>query len=126
MNPIKFEQIIIKLLFVNDKVRDKVLPFLQETLFDNEDHKGLIKKILEFYDKHTKFPSIADIKLKIEGDLFTVFKEILDNDISEYTEAELFEGIEQFFKEKLVNNVNVNIMSYSAVHYMIRDSAAAL
>jgi len=110
MNPIKFERIIIKLLFVNDKVRNKVLPFLKESLFDNEGHKSLIKKVLEFYEKHTKFPTISDIKLKIEGDIFTVFKEIIEQDISDYTEEELFEGIQQFFKEKLVKNVNVEIM----------------
>jgi archaellum biogenesis ATPase FlaH len=110
LNPILFEKIIIKLLFVNIKVRDKVLPFLKESIFDNEEHKKIIKKILEFYDKHTKFPTIADIRLKIEGDDVSVFQDIIDCSVSEYTEDELFEGIEQFFKEKLVHGVNVNIM----------------
>lgn len=110
MNPILFEKIIIKLLFVNNKIRDKVLPFLQESLFDNEEHKAIIKKILYFYDKHTKFPSISDLRLKLEETVGDVFKEVVDLDISEYTIEELYEAIEQFFKEKLVNNVNVSIM----------------
>lgn len=110
MNPILFEKIIIKLLFVNDKVRNKVLPFLQDTLFDNEEHKKLIKKILDFHEKHNKFPTLSDIKLKVEGEALVLFKELIELNISEYTEEELFEGIEKFFKEKLVNNVNVSIM----------------
>lgn len=110
MNPILFEKIIIKLLFVNNKVRDKVLPFLQESLFDNEEHKSIIKKILYFYDKHTKFPSISDLKLKLDDTDGDSYKEILELNISEYTIEELLEGVENFFKEKMVNNVNVSIM----------------
>ena len=52
-----FELIIIKSLFSNEVVRNKVVPLLDEKWFNNDINASKIaEKIIEFYRKQTETP----------------------------------------------------------------------
>lgn len=106
MEPIFFEKLVIKFLFSNQEVREKIYPFLSPKIFDDINHIQIIKKIMEFYDKYKKFPKINDLKLCIDKEeIYNVLKSIMEIDTSEYDNDLLLDEIEDFFKKKLILNV---------------------
>jgi archaellum biogenesis ATPase FlaH len=103
IDPIEFESILVKLLFQNTEVRDKVVPILRVDLFDDFDCKELVKHILYFENKFQKFPTVSDLKLKLtDREVFDSLTEILNKDVSEYSQEVLKIEIENFFKKKLL------------------------
>ena len=65
MNPIQFEKILIKLLFTDKDVREKLVPFLTLDIFSDKNHISMMKEIFDYYKKYDKFPSLVEIKLKV-------------------------------------------------------------
>ena len=109
MEPVFFEKLIIKFLFNNLEVRDKVMPYLIPTIF--EDHKNIqiVNKIIEFNEKYNKFPSFLELKIVIEQEeVYNQLKEILSLNTDEYKDEFLLTEIEGFFKSKLIWNSIVN------------------
>ena len=110
INPIFFEKILIKFLFINPEVRDKVFSFLSPKFFDDHKNIHIIKTILKFHERFEKFPSIPEVKIDIDSEpAFDQLKEIMDMDISDYNNEFLISEIEEFLKMKLINNINVDI-----------------
>ena len=110
MDIIFFEKILIKFLFTNEKVRDKVIPFLVPEIF--EDHKNIqiVKKVLEMNERFEKFPSVPEMRIDLDNEeVYNRLVEIMEMDISEYQTEFLLEEIEDFIREKLIHNVNVDI-----------------
>ena len=106
MDPLYFEQILIKLLFFNENVRDKVFPFLNVELFDKIENKNIVKKIINFHQKYQKFPNVKEMKIEIaiekEEERAVQFLDIIETDISDYQDEFILDTIEKFFKEKLI------------------------
>jgi len=110
MEPVFFEKILIKLMFTEDKVRDRVMPFLVPDIFDDHKNIQIIKDVIQFNKRFEKFPSVAEMKLDMKNEeAFNQLFEIMDMDVSEY-KSEFLEGeIEDFFRKKLISNVNVDV-----------------
>jgi len=111
MDIIFFEKVLIKFLFIDEKIRDKVIPFLVPEIF--EDHKNiqLIKSILSILERFEHFPSISEMKLELNNEeVFNRLIEIKEMDINEYKKEFLLEQIEEFIRNKMVHNVNVEIV----------------
>lgn len=104
MDPLFFEQVLIKLLFFNLDIQQKVFPFLTVDIFDKIENKNIVQRILDFYKKVTKFPNISELKLDLikDEDQQKYFIEIIETNISEYDSKFLLEKIEEFFKKKLI------------------------
>lgn len=110
MEIVFFEKILIRFLFIDDKIRDKVLPFLVPEIF--EDHKNiqLIKTILAILEKFEHFPSVPEMKIELNSEeVYNRLIEIMEMDISEYKKEFLLSQIEDFIRDKMVHNVNVEI-----------------
>jgi replicative DNA helicase len=98
-----FEKVLIKLLFTDKEVQDKVLPFLTEDIFDQFETKQIVKNILGFIDNFSRFPTINDVKITLEQkESYDIFISIFDIDLKEFTKDNLLKEIEDFFKKKLV------------------------
>lgn len=104
MDPLFFEQVLIKLLFFNLDIQQKVFPFLTVDIFDKIENKNIVQRILDFYKKVSKFPNISELKLDLikDEDQQKYFIEIIETNISEYDSKFLLEKIEEFFKKKLI------------------------
>ena len=108
ISPIFFEQVLIKFLFTDTNVRDKVYPYLSLNVFDDKSNEQLVAKILRFEEKYEKFPTFKEMKLYLKTpDLFERLGEIINVDVTEFQHEFLIEQIEGWFKSKLVNNVNI-------------------
>lgn len=106
MDVVFFENVIIKFLFTNTEIRDKIFPFLKVKLFDDRMNIGIITKYLRYYQKFNNFPTISEMKLEIEDkDTFDHLIEIKDLDVSEFKQEFLLSEIEDFFKKKLILSV---------------------
>jgi len=104
-----FENVIIKFLFTDVEVRDKIFPFLSARIFDDIQNIGIIKKYVHYNQKFGSFPTISEMKVEIEDvDTFNHLIEIKDLDITEFKQEFLLSEIEDFFKKKLIHNVIVD------------------
>jgi replicative DNA helicase len=98
-----FEKILIRLLFDDKEIQDKILPFLTDDLFDQIETKQIVKSILSFVDEFAKFPTINDIKITLENkESYDIFVSIFEIDMKEFTKENILKEIEDFFKKKMV------------------------
>jgi replicative DNA helicase len=111
MQPVEFEKIILKILFENKDIRDKILPFLDGKIFDDFNHKEIVKSILVFEQKFSKFPSISDMKLGIDNqEVYKSLVDIVNLNLQEFSSDSLIGEVEDFFKKKLIWNVTADIV----------------
>lgn len=110
MQPVEFEKIVLKILMTDIVARDKIMPFLDGKLFDDFNHKEIVKCILSFESKFSKFPTISDMKLQISNEqVYTQVNEIVNMSLAEYSTQSLMSKVEDFFKKKLIWNVTAEI-----------------
>jgi len=105
-----FENVLIQFLFKDEKIRDKVIPFLIPEIF--EDHKNiqLIKSILEINSKFEHFPSVPEMRLELKNEeVYKKLIEIIELDTTEFKKEYLINQIESFMRDKMIHNVNVEI-----------------
>jgi archaellum biogenesis ATPase FlaH len=106
MDTVFFENVIIKFLFCDAEIRDKIFPFLSPKVFDDRLNIDIIKKYIKYYHKFSTYPTISEMKLEIENkDSFDHLVLIKDLDITEYKQDFLLSEIEDFFKKKLILSV---------------------
>jgi hypothetical protein len=105
LDPLFFEKILIKFLFTDKDVREKIQPFLTAEIFDGFATKEIIQKIKDFLGKVDKFPSVSEMKLQLHSkEAYEGLFECLDIDISEYSRDYILDRIEDFFKRKMILN----------------------
>ncbi|MEM4261208.1 MAG: DnaB-like helicase C-terminal domain-containing protein [Candidatus Woesearchaeota archaeon] len=106
MDHIFFENVIIKFLFTDIEMRDKIFPYLNTKIFDDKMNIDIIKKYIHYYHKYESFPTISEMKLEIENkEIYNHLMEIKDLDITEFKHDFLLSEIEDFFKKKLILGV---------------------
>ena len=67
MNPAVYERMIIKLLFKDTELREKIFPFLKVEIFDTDfSNQNIVKNVLAFSEKYDKFPNEIEIKTFIK------------------------------------------------------------
>lgn len=112
ITPLYFEKLLIKFIFNNVDVREKIIPFLDSEIFDGFETKDLVKVIIKFIDEYSKFPTVPELKFEISNkETYDCLLECLEIDVSEYDQDFILEKIEEFFKRKMISNelVNANI-----------------
>lgn len=108
--PIFFEKVLIKLLFNENNLRDRVMPFLDPSIFDDHKNIQIIKDIINFNNEFDKFPTVSELKIHMKDEgAFNQLFEIMDMDVSEYKTEFLTSEIEDFFRKKLIHHVNVDV-----------------
>lgn len=110
MEIVFFEKVLIKFLFSDDKVRDKVIPFLVPEIFEDHKNVQLIKCALKMNERFENFPTIPEMRIELDNEeVYNRLMEIMDMDVSEYKTEFLIEQVEDFIRDKLIHNVNVEI-----------------
>jgi KaiC/GvpD/RAD55 family RecA-like ATPase len=105
-----FESILIKFMFQNVEKREKILPFLSPSLFDNFENKEIVNYIFKFQSEYEKFPTVSDLKVFIsKEEVFNKLLEIINLDISEYSEDYIEIEIGKFLQKKLIWNTIVDL-----------------
>lgn len=105
------ENVIMKFLYTNKNVREKVLPYIKFSIFEMVENIELIKFIKKFMERYDKFPSVKETKLKIKKpELYEHLKGCVGIDISEFSDEVIFDEIEDFIKEKGIMDVCVSIV----------------
>jgi len=113
MDAIFFEKVLLKFLFTNEKVRDKALPFIVPEIFEDHLNLQLTKTTLSMNERFEKFPTVSEMRIELDNEkVYKRLIEIMEMDVSEYQTEFLLEQIEEFIKEKLIHNVNVDIAMF--------------
>ena len=105
VDPLQFEKILLKLIFTDTKVREKVFPYLDLKLFDLYECKEIVKTIRKFQSKYENFPSVKELKLfTSKKDVHDGLEEVVKLDISEFKNEFVLDSIQEFIKGKLIFN----------------------
>jgi len=109
-DPLFFENLLVKFLYTNEDVRDRVMPFLTTDVFEDKTNVDIVNHVMAFDEKYDKFPTVKESKLSMNNK--EMYEQLVYNvgiDTSEYENEFLFEEIEGFLKSKLVWNLSVDI-----------------
>jgi len=110
MDAIFFEKVLLKFLFTLDEVREKAVPFLVPEIFEDQKNLQISKTMLSMNERFEKFPTVSEMRLELDSeDVYNRLVEIMNMDVTEYQTEFLLEEIEEFIREKLIHNVNVEI-----------------
>jgi len=72
IDPDHIENILIYMLYRNEVVREKIMPYLNSSIIENDHNKKIIKHFTEFYNGYNKYPTFKDSELYfIEKDLIS-------------------------------------------------------
>ena len=108
-DPRFLEDVLLKFMYTNEEVRDKVIPFLDVELFDRKENVEIVKHITSFMKRFTKFPNVKESKIDLESvEVYDHLKNIMNIDTDEYSGAFLLGELEDFFKRKMISNVCTN------------------
>ena len=104
LDPKFFEKYIIKLIFSDVDVRDKIYPFLHSKYFDMNFGTGaIVESYTNFKEKYKNFPTPSEFGIYLKDkDIHAVFKEIMMINSSKYNDEFLLGEIEEFFKKKML------------------------
>ena len=106
LTPQKFESLLLQLLFRDKEAQIKILPFLNPEVFDKFENREIVENILSHFEKYDKFPTIPELKLKIKNkDTYVHLANELSKEMDkEYDDQFIKDEVEEFFKDKLLNN----------------------
>lgn len=100
------ENLIIKFLYTDEKLRERILPYLRFDLFDITENIELIKFIKKFIKRYEKFPSPKETKLKFKNaEAYKHLVRVLKMDTSEYSDELILDEAEYHIREKSVYDV---------------------
>jgi replicative DNA helicase len=80
------EKIVLKNLFLNETYARKILPFLKDEYFSNEDDRTLFKTTRDFILKYNTRPTYDALRIQIES----------ENNLSEDTLKNIITALDQF------------------------------
>ena len=93
---------LISLLFLEENLRDRIFPFLDEKYFHNPLHREIVKAYLAEKEKRSKFPNAAETRYVLpSNEAKTEFDECLKvhNDVSVEVKKEY---IKEWFKTRMM------------------------
>ena len=112
-NDILLENIIMKFLYTDKKLRDKIIPYLRFSIFEEIENVELIKFIKKFMNKYNKFPSVKETRLKIRNvDVYKHLKRLIKMDTSEYSTEMIIDMTEEFIKQKCIMDVCYKVVEH--------------
>lgn len=102
-----FEKSIIKLILTNQKIRDRILPYLDIKIFHTIQNRNIISTIMDLDERYpSAFPSVSNIKLEIsDNETLEAFNSALNLKISDFQEEHFLTKIEEYFKQSKIFNL---------------------
>jgi len=109
IDPLFFERVIVKLLFSDQKKRDRIVPFLKPTLFNSFEVQQIVKHVQRFIEMYGTFPTFTEFKVEIDQkDLHDYLLKCMNTDTSELSDSHMLAKVESFFKQNLAFNAIVD------------------
>jgi len=105
MNPIEYEKVLMKYLLVDEKIRDKTIPYISDKIFEDDHVKSIFNTYLKFNEKFGNYPSPREINDLIERKnpkYLESLTEIIKTDVSDTNDSYIFDSLEDFIKRKMV------------------------
>jgi len=100
------ENLLMKFLYTDEKLRDKLIPYLRFSIFDETENVELIKFIKKFMSKYNKFPSAKETRLKIKDpSIHKHLLRVLKMDTSEYSTEMMLGEAEEYIRQKCIMDV---------------------
>ncbi len=100
------ENIIMKFLYTDKEMRDKIIPYLRFSIFDIVENVELIKFCKKFMKRYNKFPNAKETRLKIQDpEIYAHLRSVLTMDTSEYTTEMIIGETEEFIRQKCIMDV---------------------
>jgi putative sterol carrier protein len=100
------ENIIMKFMFTDEKVRDKIVPYLRFSIFDVSENVDLVKYIKKFKEKYDKFPSAKEARLTLKNaDVIDHLQTILKVETSEYNTEMILSEAEEYIRQRCIMDV---------------------
>ena len=100
------ENIIMKFLYTDKELREKLIPYLRFSIFDDVNNIELIKFIKKFMNKYNKFPNPKETRLKIKDpDVFRHLRKVLKMDTSEYSTEMILGEAEEYIRQRCIMDV---------------------
>jgi len=105
-NDILLENIIMKFLYTDKELREKLIPYLRYSIFDEVENVQLIKFIKKFMVKYNKFPNVKETRLKIkDANTYRHLKNIIKMDTSDYSTEMIIGEAEDFIRQRCIMDV---------------------
>lgn len=96
----------MKFLYTDPKLRDKLIPYLRFSIFDEVENVELIKFIKKFMTRYNKFPNVKETRLKIKDpDVYRHLQKVLKTDTSEYSTEMIIGEAEEFIRQRCIMDV---------------------
>ena len=110
-DPDFFEDVLMKYLFTDSEIRDKVIPFLAESkVFHKKVNSLILKSIHALIEKYETFPTAHEVFAHLDDeDAFDHLEEVMDMSLSEFKKQFLLDQIEVFFKKKMIQNITSEV-----------------
>lgn len=105
LDPTFYEKLLIKYMFMDKEVREKLIPYLTVDVFDDSACIDIVKLIQKHMEEYQKFPSAKQLKLVMDGSTWNELVDISNIDTSEYDKDFILDQLEEFFRNKLANEV---------------------
>ena len=100
------ENMIMKFLYTDEKLRDKIIPYLRFSIFDEPENMTLIKFAKKFITRYGKFPNPKETRLKLkDADAVRHLKNVLHMDTSEYSTEMMIGEAEEFIRQRCIMDV---------------------
>lgn len=116
---VQFPHLILKTLYANQSVRDRVTPFLKDDWFrENQNISTIVSKIIDYMEKWGRFPSVIETRTMLRSDMGVL--EEFDAAIAipdEETQSEsILDDIQDFIRKKLMYEVTLKVQEYLFSH----------
>ena len=109
---VQFPHLIIKTLFTNRSVRDRILPYLTPDWFrENTNIFTIVEKIVGYVEKYGQFPNTIETRNMVRNDqaMLEEFDASIAIDDAECNTEYILEDIEKFIRKKLIYQVTLEI-----------------
>ena len=108
MDPLFYENLLVRMLFTDVDCRDRIYPYLVDDIFEGFENQKIVQEFLKFKNEYDDFPSAKALELRLQNvTVFDHLKHCLQIDTDEYNNDYVMDTIEEFFRNKLVwNDIN--------------------
>jgi len=103
VDPIYFEKLLLKYMFTDIDVREKIIPYLTIDVFDVSECIDIVKSVLKHLEEYQNFPSTKQMKFSLDSNTWNALVDICNIDVSEYDREFILDMLEEFFRKKLAN-----------------------
>ena len=109
---VQFPHLILKAIYSNSNVRNRVIPYLSADWFrENQNISSIVSKILEYMEKFGQFPTVIESRMMLRTDqgMLEEFDAAIAIPDDEANTEFMLQDIQEFIRKKLLYEATVKI-----------------